>query len=510
MSDEYASLSPEEVPEGHPPGLYMMFFAELWERFCYYGMRALLAVYVVDAFGKAQEEASLSYGAFTALVYATGIFGGYVADKVIGYRRSILLGGLIMAVGEFALIVRNESAFLMGLALIVVGNGLFKPNISSLVGKLYKQGDPRRDSGFTIFYMGINIGALIAPLVCAGASRWIPQMLGQLNEAGEPIPDYRWGFGLAGIGMLAGMLTFYFGKHRLEGHGAPPEGRSGPGPVVLTILGCIIATPLVYGMLAKQEVAGHILMGLAAIIVGILLYTGFKDGAIVRDRMFALLILLFANTIFWSCFEQAGNSLNFFARDYVRMPHIDLWFSDFDFLFEWFQSVNPVFIVALGPVFAWLWVTLARKNANPSIPAKFGLGLIQVALGFGVIIYAIEHMIGPSGRVPFLMLVLLYFLHTTGELCLSPVGLSMVTKLAPERMTGFVMGAWFLSISMAQYMAGLISALAGKTEGVGDDAAVPIANYTTAYQPIFYYVLAAGALLLILSRLINKLMHGIK
>lgn len=491
MSDSTAT----PVQNGHPPGLYMLFFAELWERFCYYGMRALLALYVVQQFGLSQDQASLSFGAFTALVYATGIFGGHVADRILGYRRSIILGGLLMAAGEFALLVPNQTSFLFGLAGIVVGNGLFKPNISSLVGKLYEQGDPRRDSGFTIFYMGINIGALAAPIVCA----WVSNVMGTPGPDGTMIPDYRWGFGMAGAGMLLGVITFALGGGLLQGKGGVPEGKNGPLPLVGTLIGCAVLVPAIYLLLANKEVAGYILLTLAGGMIAYLLYTGIKLGSVVLQRITALIILLCVNALFWACFEQAGNSLNFFAQDHVGNKGF--------FQFEFFQSVNPIYIVMFAPVFAWLWVALDKAKKNPSIPTKFGLGLIQVGLGFGVVLLAIN-MTESQSTLMFLSLFLVYLLHTTGELCISPVGLSMVTKLAPAHMTGIVMGAWFLSISMGNYVAGIFSALAGETAVEGEGA--PLSGYVDAYTPILYMSVGVGALLLVLSKPINKLMHGIK
>ncbi|MFK7741486.1 MAG: peptide MFS transporter [Planctomycetota bacterium] len=494
--------------KGHPPGLYMMFFAELWERFCYYGMRALLAFYVVQQFGKPQDEASLSYGAFTALIYATGIFGGYVADRVLGYRRAIILGGLIMAAGEFVLLIPNETAFLMGLAGIVVGNGMFKPNISTLVGKLYEPGDPRRDGGFTIFYMGINVGALLAPIACI----WIANVMGTPVMAADGItplldadgaavvtPDYRYGFMLAGGGMLLGVITFVIGKNLLRGEGGAPAGREGMGPTFAVLVGCMVLTPGVYFLLAENDYASYLLQGLSVLILVYLIGTGVKMGSVVLQRMFALIILLFANSTFWACFEQAGNSLNFFAKDHIG-PH-----GAFDPVV--FQSVNPLYIILLGPVFAWLWVWLDRRRKNPSIPLKFGLGLLQVGLGFGVCLLAIGSFESRSTGL-FLSLFLVYLLHTTGELCLSPVGLSMVTKLAPPNMTGIVMGAWFLSISMGNLVAGWFSALAGESAEAGEGA--PLSGYVDAYTPITYLACGAGLVLIVLSKPINKLMHGVK
>jgi POT family proton-dependent oligopeptide transporter len=517
------------IEKGHPPGLWILFFAELWERFCYYGMRALLAVYVADLFVVQQSEASLIYGAYTALIYATGIFGGVIADRLLGFRRSIVLGGIVMAAGCFALVVRDKDVFLLGLSMLIVGNGLFKPNISSLVGKLYRPGDPRRDGGFTIFYMGINLGALLAPLACAAVSRLFPKQVaiadlppGMNGNPDYPtwvaqgfaeLPDYRWGFLIAGIGMLLGIFVFWIGRARLAGEGLAPEGREGPKTLLVVLLGCVVMTPLVFLLIAKKEVAGYILLGLAAAVTGYLIWFALhcfknadREGG---QRIFALIALLLANTVFWSAFEQAGNSLNFFARDYVHMITLPLTDKAFDF--EWFQSVNSTFIILLGPIFAWTWVWLDQRRRNPSIPVKFGFGVVCVGLGFGVLMWAMSS-VGMQGRVSFWSLVALYFIHTCGELCISPVGLSMVTKLAPARMTGLVMGAWFLSISCANFLAGKISEYAATVDESKAEVAggVPMASYYPAYEFLLWYTVIIGGVYLVLSKPLNKWMHGIK
>ncbi len=517
------------VDQGHPPGLWILFFAELWERFCYYGMRALLAVYVADLFLVQQSEASLVYGAYTALIYATGIFGGAIADRILGFRRSIILGGIVMAAGCFLLLVRDKDMFLLGLSMLIVGNGLFKPNISSLVGKLYRPGDPRRDAGFTIFYMGINLGALLAPLACSAVSRVFPKHvpLDQLSPALKAsldypkweaagfasLPDYRWGFLLAGLGILLGVLTFWIGRARLLGEGLPPKGREGLGSLGMVFGGCAVMTPLIYLLISNKTIAGYILLALAAVVVFYLIQFALQclraGDRVGGQRIFALLFLLLANTVFWSAFEQAGNSLNFLARDYVHMVTVPVLDRPFDF--EWFQSVNSLFIVLLGPVFAWTWVFLDRRRINPSIPTKFGGGVVLVGLGFGIVMWAMTS-VGMQGQISFWSLVFLYLVHTCGELCISPVGLSMVTKLAPPKMTGLVMGAWFLSISCANFLAGLFSAIAGsvdesKAEQVGG---VPMSSYYGAYQFLLWYAVIAGAIYLVLSKPLNRWMHGIK
>ena len=514
---------------GHPPGLWILFFAELWERFCFYGMRALLAVYVADLFFVQQSEASLIYGAYTALIYATGIFGGAIADRILGFRRSIVLGGLIMAAGCLLLVLRDKDMFLLGLSLLIVGNGLFKPNISSLVGKLYPINDPRRDAGFTIFYMGINMGALLAPLACAAVSRAFPKRVpfaqlwpGMENnehyaawktDGFAELPDYRWGFLLAGIGILLGVVVFVLGRNKLGDQGLPPKGREGFGSPAVVMIGCAVLTPLVYLLIANKTIAGYILMALAACVVGYLIRFAkscFAAGdRIGGQRIFALLALLVANTVFWSAFEQAGNSLNFFARDYVHMVHVPVLNEAFSF--EWFQSVNSLFIVLLGPVFAWSWLYLDNRRRNPSIPTKFGIGVVLVGLGFGVIMWAMSS-VGMQGKVSFWALVLLYLVHTCGELCVSPVGLSMVTKLAPQKMTGMVMGSWFLSISCANFLAGQISKSAATIDDdkAGEIGGVPMSHYYAAYDFLLWYAVIAGVIFLLLSKQLNKWMNGIK
>jgi POT family proton-dependent oligopeptide transporter len=504
---------------GHPRGLFVLFFTELWERFCYYGMRALLALYIAEQFYKelsgdaAQEAASISYGGFTALVYALGIFGGSIADRVLGYRRTIVLGGLFMAAGEFMLMMPQGSyagfgqrqIFFFGLSLLIVGNGLFKPNISTLVGKLYKQGDPRRDGGFTIFYMGINIGAALAPMICT----WISYAMGTPGNEAEGIaavPDYRYGFLLAGAGMLFGLVCFGLGRRSLRGEGLPPAGKEGSTPLLVVVLGGLCVAPIVYLLLAVQEdVMGYGLYATFGAIALYLLSVALKEERQIRERMFVLVLLLVLNCVFWMGFEQAGNSLNFFAKKQLIPLEVGTW----KMKPELWQSVNAILIVLFGPVFSWLWVALHKRNLNPSIPAKFGLGFVGMGLGFVMINMGISTATA-AGLVAWYFLLLLYVVHTLGELCISPVGLSMVTKLAPARMTGMVMGAWFISIATGNFLAGKISSLAANEAGKATDALGKV----HAYQHVFTYMVAmglgVGVAVILLSRWINKWMHGVK
>jgi POT family proton-dependent oligopeptide transporter len=489
-------VPPEQVL-GHPRALWNLFGAEFWERFCYYGMRAMLAVHVATAFfahlgDQAAAQASLTYGGYTSMVYMTGIAGGYIADRILGYQRSIMLGGALMAAGMFMLMAPDLTTFLVGLAVIVVGNGLFKPNISTMVGKLYAPGDPRRDSGFTIFYMGINAGALVAPLVCAV---WIGAQYG-----------FRWGFFAAGIGMIFGLMMFHSLRAWLGGVGLAPEGRAGIKPILQVLVGCFVAVLPVFFLLSKSEVLGVLLI---VMMVGLVLYfiwSGIQSGDRQQlHRYIAMLILFLANILFWALFEQAGSSLNFLARDYVDMPTLFGWTPNFTI----FQSVNPVFILLLAPIFATMWPALDGKGLNPSIPRKFAFGLLGVAIGFYVLVFAIQNMQDASGKIPWGMLTLCYLIHTMGELCLSPIGLSMVTKLARPHETGLAMGGWFLSIAMANYVAGLIASIA--TGGGGHaEAAGSITQYADVFRQLWWLGLAVGGAYFLLARPINRLMHGVK
>lgn len=498
---------------GHPRALWNLFGSEFWERFMYYGMRAMLAVHVAATFfGGDQATASKTYGGFTALVYMTGILGGFVADRILGYQRSIMLGGALMAAGCFMLMSGDLTTFLIGLAVIVVGNGLFKPNISTMVGKLYAPGDARRDSGFTIFYMGINAGALLAPIVCA---TWIGATYG-----------YRWGFFTAAVGMIFGLMVFQIVRGWLGHIGAAPQGKKGAGPIVQVLVGAALLVVPVFFLLDKgwQEelatrfadgslmhvlltglgVLGMLLIALMAGLVAWFIVSGIRSGERAQlHRYIAMLILFAANILFWALFEQAGSSLNFLAESHVNLPVV----FGHALHFTIFQSVNPVFIILLAPVFAMLWVKLDRADWNPSIPRKFAYGLAGAALGFYVLVVAIEHFADADARISWLWLVLTYLIHTIGELCLSPIGLAMVTKLARPEETGLAMGGWFLSIAMANYVAGL---LAAEASGGGDDRMAALAQYGTVFNDMFLIGIGVAVAFFLFSPLINRLMHGVK
>ena len=501
MSGAVASPTPERIPEfkqllGHPRPLWMLFMTEFWERFAFYGMRWALALYIVAQFygGDSAGEAPASrlYGAYLALVYAAALFGGYVADRVIGYQRSILLGAVIMAAGLFLIMLPNEALFKLGLATVIAGNGLFKPNISTMVGKLYATGDERRDSGFTLFYMGINLGAMIAP--------WLTGLLAERIMGGSPaMPAYKVVFLVSGIGMLISLVWFWFGRAQLQGIGRPHEGAEGAGRVVLTAICAIVAIPVIYFLLsigagALQWILTALFVGLCALI----LKEGFKDGAIRRDMAVAMLIIFVFNVLFWCFFEQAGSSFNFLAQNIVNRD-----FGGWVFPVGWFQSVNSLAIITLAPVLAWLWVKMGSKN--PSIPRKFGLGLIFNGLAFLLLMIALSSLVDPETlKIPFWTLFMVYVIQSVGELCLSPIGLSMVTKLAPVRLVGFGMGGWFLSTGIGNNLSGIFAS------HVSGETGMTVESAHAGYTMGFWILLGSGVLLFLIAPLIQKLMHGVK
>ena len=448
------TLPVEQPPSGkHPKGLYVLFLAEMWERFCYYGMRVLLTLYLIDSLFKKDTAAFAIYGAYTALVYAAPVLGGKIADKILGYRIAVILGGVLMAIGEFMILGGTEHWLYIGMGIIIVGNGYFKANISSIVGKLYADGDTRRDSGFTIFYIGINIGALLATTVVA--------------EVGRKI-GYEYGFALAGLGMLLGMV-FFIGGQKTFRHVAEapnPEKLNAPylGPISLkwtTILASLLVIPVLYFLLVNASVVGYLLYAAFGYVLWSLLSRGLKEGKVLLERMIVFIILMVFNVVFWACFEQAGTSLTLFAR-----RNVDRMVGGWEMSDATTQFFNPLFIIVMGSVFSMLWVYLNRIGKNPNIPMKFGFGIILLGLGYLVIQVA---PLSEAYLTPLWILALLYFLHTTGELFISPIGLSMVTKLVPKDMTGTAMGAWFLSFAGSNYLAAILASLTGVSGHGGTD-----------------------------------------
>jgi POT family proton-dependent oligopeptide transporter len=442
---EYVKKTDDSII-GHPKGLMTLFFTEMWERFSYYGMRAILLLYMVTAvekggLGFATVQAATIYGLYTSSVYLMSIPGGWVADNILGARMAVLFGGIVIALGHFSMALADINFFYAGLILIVLGTGLLKPNISTMVGALYPEGDPRRDGGFSIFYMGINLGAFVAPLVCgflAQDTRF--QNFLRANNF-NPLNAWHWGFGAAGVGMTLGLIIYLSFQKNLIKVSKKPDAST---PELLKRTAMILAGVSVIGVLLVNNlwmiIAGGIIAGAGWFL--------FSLKGEERNRFIVILILFVFAAFFWAAFEQAGSSLTLFA-DKLTRNNILGW----EFPSSWFQSVNSVFIIILAPLFSLLWVALGSKQ--PSSPAKFSLGLLFAGLGFVVVAFA--STLTGGGPVSPMWLVSVYFIHTVGELCLSPVGLSTITKLAPPRLVGQMMGVWFLAAAVGNYIAGTLA-----------------------------------------------------
>jgi len=485
----YIVTRPQPEFAGHPKGLFLLFLAEMWERFSYYGMRALLIFYLVQHWMFSDSEASIIYGAYTALVYITPVVGGYLADRYLGQRKAVLFGAVLLTFGHFFMAFEGGggqgdpmiNVFWAALALIIVGSGFLKANISVIVGQLYARTDIRRDPAYTIFYMGINVGAATASIICG--------YLGQTY-------GWQYGFGLAGIGMLIGLIFFVLGKPLLLGKGEPKDPEKIKGGKEFGIYGVGLAmVALCWAAIQFQELVGWVLAAFGGGLVLFVLFTAVtKLAPEERDRIFAAMFLIFVSIVFWALFEQAGSSLNLFTDRHVDTAGVNA---------SMFQSINAIYIVLLAPVFAMLWQSLARKGAEPSTPMKFGLAVIQVGLGFLVLVWGSESA-GLNVPTPVIFIFLIYLLHTTGELCLSPVGLSAMNRLSPGHMASLIMGTWFFASATGNFAAGLIAAATGG-EGVSEEAGKQIV--LDVYSTVGWYAIGIGVAVMVVSPLVKKLMH---
>jgi POT family proton-dependent oligopeptide transporter len=529
----------------HPKALFILFFAEMWERFSYYGMRALLILYMVKVLfaemGSAEADSTALgiYGSYTAMVYLFPVVGGIIADKILGFRKAIIFGGILMMAGHFALALEgmyfsgNMQLFFLSLAFIIIGNGFFKPNISSLLGKYYGANDSRKDGAFTIFYMGVNIGALLSTVTC--------------GYVGEQI-SWHYGFGLAGIGMFLGLVVFWFAGDKFLGKkGINPSAMedfpeideqediallSGPKEQrdlvrqkeadsftkitdsklkrnqIITYIATLAFIPISAQFLKLSDILTWILIAMSIGVLGYLFVMAQnEDTKEKKQRLQVVIVLFLFHSMFWALFEQAGGSLTLFTA-----RNIDRVIAGSEVPASIFQFLNAFFIMVLAPVFSIMWIKLRNKGKEPTTPMKFVLGLAQLALGFGVLVMGAKFF-SSEGLVPVIFIVLTYLFHTTGELSLSPVGLSMITKLSPKKAVGFVMGAWFLSIALANKMAGLIGELTAVDHGGGGEAA-PLMETLTTYSDTYllWGVIVVGAAALILLALVptlKKWMHGI-
>jgi POT family proton-dependent oligopeptide transporter len=487
---------------GQPRGLATLFFTEMWERFTYYGMRALLLLFLVEAvsrggFGIDDKTAAAIYGLYTAAVYVVAWPGGWIADRLIGAQRAVMIGGVLITLGSVLLSVpATPGLFYCGLIVIIFGVGLLKPNISAIVGALYPEGGARRDAGFSVFYMGINLGAFIGPLIAG----WLASTYG-----------WRWGFFSAAVGMSLGLLQFGLTRHHLGDAGLHPHTHSGADVGArsnrrdwLAVIAGLVAVAAIIvlawiGVIDLQPVelakwGTTVIVGMAATFFVYMLFFAGLD-SVERLRIVAFVVLFFACALFWSGFEQAGSSFNLFAERYTNRM-IGTWEMPSAFL----QAVNPVFIIVFAPVFSWLWVALARRNLNPSSPVKFACGILLMGAGFLVMVGAARIVASGGQPLPY-WLILTYLLHTFGELALSPVGLSTVTKLAPQRFVGQMMGMWFLATSLGNLIAGRIA---------GEFDASNVALFPGQFMSIVWFGAVAGGVLLLLSPLIRRWMGGVQ
>jgi len=430
---------------GHPRGLATLFFTEMWERFSYYGMRALLVLYMTGSvmqpgLGFPDAKATHIYGLYTMAVYLMGVPGGWVADRFLGHYRAVLLGGIIIACGHFSMAVPGIPFFYAGLGLIVLGTGLLKPNVSTIVGTLYTRDDPRRDAGFSLFYMGINLGAFIAPLITG----WLGQKI-----------NWHIGFAAAGVGMVLGLIQYVYGrKYLIAVSGTEKQ-----------MAGSVNATPVMPEKAFTRQEWGRITA--------------------------ALILTLFA-LIFWAGFEQAGSSLTLFADRATRLTILG-----FTYPSSWFQSVEPLFVIIFSPIFALVWLSMAKSRREPSSPTKFTLGLFFLSLSFLLIVPAARFFESHGARVSAMWLIGLYFLQMLGELCLSPVGLSMVTKLSPPRVVGLMMGFWFFATAMGNYVAGWVAGLVGHR------------SYSEVFMIAFVTAAVVTLILAVMIPIIKRWMAGV-
>jgi len=475
---------------GQPKGLFVLFFAEMWERFSYYGMRAILIFYLTKHWLFDDGKANLIYGAYTSLVYITPVLGGWLADRYLGQRKAVLFGGILLAFGHLLMAVEGNggtgdptiNVFWLALSFIIVGSGFLKANISVIVGQLYRLTDVRRDGAYTIFYMGVNVGSALGTI-----------LVGYLGET----VGWAYGFGLAGIGMVAGLIIFVIGRPALRGRGEAPDAARLAAPTMGVKLEALLyavgvaAVVVIWLLIQYQNLIGGLLLVSGVILLVYVLIQAFRYDPHTRDRLFAVLFLIALEPVFWGLYEQSGGSFNLFTDRFVDRGGVPA---------SLYQSINPIYIIVLAPLFAWLWTALAKRGLEPSTPAKFGLALIQVGLSFLVLVWGADMMGG--AMIPAILVFILYLLQTTGELCLSPVGLSAMNRLAPRTMASLIMGAWFFMTAGGEFMAGKIG------EAIGGEGGVMTKEGSLAmYDKIGWISVGLGLVVMVLAPFVQRLMH---
>nr|WKN36386.1 oligopeptide:H+ symporter [Tunicatimonas sp. TK19036] len=517
-SANYINTSEQETPPqmfGHPKGLFYLFFAELWERFSFYGMRALLTLYMVqqvfEALANRDTVSAIVYSSYGSLVYASPLIGGRIADQLLGYRKSIILGGIFMAIGHFVLAIENNIAFFLALAFIIVGNGFFKPNISTFVGALYPQGDTRKDSGFTIFHMGINIGAFLSPILCG----WLGANYG-----------WHYGFALAGFGMVAGVIVFHRGikKGVFLDHGLPPDPlkleqkRFGLNSEKQVWVMSLVAVPVIALLLSSyQFIAGGssflgnvtivnvLFYGLSIFILGYIGWVMSRINLKARKQLAVAMFLTVFMTLFWGFHELSGNIITLFSE---RNVNLNVWLFDNAAATN---ALNPLFIILLAIPVSTMWVWLSKKKINPRTPYKFAMGLALLGVGY-YILFLSQGSADAQGMVPFIFLVLMYLCLSLGELFTYPVGLSKITDLSPQTIVAFMMGVWFLSSAYAFQIVGFVGqklAIDNLESGEAVPPAESLQIYTAGFESIAYVAFGGAVVVVLLSPLLNRWMADV-
>lgn len=478
-----------------PRQLYLLFFTEMWERFSFYGMKALLIAYMVTELRFDEPRSYGILGAYSALVYTMPMLGGMLADRFLGYRKAVIYGGILMTIGHLVLAIPQDWSFFYGMAFIICGNGFFKPNISSLVGTLYKENDPRRDSGFSLFYMGINIGAALGGLLC--------------GYVGQKI-NWHYGFGLAGIFMILGLVVFIIGQRSLGNRGLAPDLTvlknkiAGINTEYFIYIISLLVVPIVVALFHRYEIMDYFMVILGIVAVIYVLWEAFRMDAGARNRLLAALFMIIFSILFWAFYEQNAGALNLFAMRNVNMHVMG---AELPAL-----AVNnflpPGWVVLLSFFFAWLWTWLARRKAEPNTPVKFGLAFLLMALGF--LTFYLACLNAEGGLISLAAFAIGYMFIIAGELCLSPIGLSMVTKLSPVRMVAVMMGIWFFASAGGEFLAGKIGKMMSVPETVQNNAIASLPYYATILKEIAIASAIAGGITLVLSPLVKKWMGDVK
>ncbi len=492
----------------YPRQIWSLFFSEMWERFCFYGMRGMLVFFMIDQLKLAEGQSQLQYAAIQAFVYAFTFVGGLFADKILGFRKSLFWGGSLMILGSILLSADPHSLFFLGIAFTVVGTGFFKPNISTMVGELYKKGDERTDAGFSLFYAGINIGAFIGGYLCIAIGK---------GHIFSDIIDvaHRWNvaFGLAAFVMLISLINFHFTKKSLGPIGLQPEETNQNGEKVKMPLwkelavygGSILSIPLIMAMVKNTDYTDYFMYTIGPLTLLYLFYEMTKVTNAERKKLVAALVFIFFSILFWGIYEQAGGSLTIFAANNLDSSLLGVNLDP--------NGVNnsggALFIIFLAPVFGALWIWLSKRKLNPNTVIKFGLGFIFLGLGYYVL-FATRFFADAAGITSLDFFTLALLVITFGELCLSPIGLSIMTKLSTDNLQGVMMGMWFLASAYGQYVAGIIGANMSNSVVEGGNNLDKLMSYTDGYKEIALYAIIAGVVLIVISPLIRKLMQEVK